>query len=367
MDDGSRSPIKRSKGKVPDIEKALANWARNHLREGKSPLTDAMIRERAQMFAATCGSPDGKPNVFTSSWLEKFKRENNLGGSKSRKSSVDKTASDAESPIRVNTSSSSQTSTQVSPVLPTDLIESPLSPSSQETVKRELSDGLLDLTRDYQHAHSQSTTSLETAPSLSASVTSPTSPLISESPYTPSVRSRLPSISSSSSRRRSQTFPLTGDMDSLAVDAGPDQPTPKSIFPQGHSVSVFDSPLEEEPENDLPSVESSYVKRNRSNPEIKTTSMHPPPLPKSSNVSPISTPGSPTQDEARRALELVMNYFQSQPTGLQAQDYITMGKLMEKLELAQSQANSLSGRLHRIDEHTNGPRMSKKRSIHSLT
>ena len=36
-----------------------------------------------------------------------------------------------------------------------------------------------------------------------------------------------------------------------------------------------------------------------------------------------------------------MNYFQSQPSGLglQAQEYIIMGKLMEKLELAQNQVS----------------------------
>lgn len=93
--------------------------------------------------------------------------------------------------------------------------------------------------------------------------------------------------------------------------------------------------------------------------------MQPPPLPNSATVSPISSPGSPTHDEARRALELVVNYFNNQPTGLGAQDYLTIGKLMEKLELAQNQAAGLRG-LHRIDEHADGHRVSKKRSIHTL-
>jgi hypothetical protein len=115
-----------------------------------------------------------------------------------------------------------------------------------------------------------------------------------------------------------------------------------------------------------PPSDPGVIKRNRSNPEIKTASMHPPPLPNSSAVSPISSPGSPTQDEARKALELIMNYFQNQPSGLGAQDYITIGKLMEKLELAQTQAAALPRGLHRIDEHADGPRVSKKRSIHTL-
>jgi hypothetical protein len=367
MDDGSRSPIKRSKGRVPDIEKALANWARNYQRQGYA-LTDAMIREKAHFFATTCGSPDGNQKVLSASWLEKFKQKNNLMGSKSRKNSVDTTASETESPMRLQTSLSTQTSSGVSPVSPTGL--SPLSPSqSQEGLKKELSDrNLVDLTKDYQRAHSQSTTSLDTAPSLSASVTSPISPLISDSPYTPSARSRLPSISSTASRPRSQTFPLPGvDTSSNSVDVAADQPTPRNILERSLSLSVFDSPLEEEPEAALHSNEVGAIKRNRSNPEIKTMSMQPPPVPKSSTVSPVAGPGSPTQDEARRALELVMNYFQSQPSGIGARECIAIGELMGKLEIAQSQANVLPSRLHRIEEHSDIPRVNKKRSIHLLT
>lgn len=361
MDDGSRSPIKKSKGKVPDIEKALVNWARNFQRQGH-PLTDAMIKEKAHFFATTCGSTDGKQKVLTTSWLEKFKRKNNLTVSKSRKGSVDTVVSEDEIAVKLAT----QASTGVSPISPVALAPSPLSPTqSLETVKKE---SIEDLARDYKHSHSQSTTSLDTAPSLSASVASPTSPLVSESPYTPSARSRLPSISSATSRRRSQTFPLALDADALGGANGvSDQMPSKNGIHASQSVAVFDSPLEEDPRERFSLGDEKVVRHNRSTPDIKTT-MQPPPLPRSSTVSPISSPSSPTQDEARRALELVMNFFQNQPSGLglQAQDYITMGKLMEKLELAQSQASSISGRLQRIDEHAN-PRVNKKRSIHSLT
>jgi hypothetical protein len=367
MDDGSRSPIKKSKGKVPDIEKALVNWARNFQRQGHS-LTDAMIKEKAHFFATTCGSTDGKQKVLTTSWLEKFKRKNNLTVSKSRKGSVDTIVSEEE----INVKPPTHHSTGVSPISPVALAPSPLSPiQSQDMVKKESIEGAPDLARDYKHSHSQSSTSLDTAPSLSASVASPTSPLLSESPYTPSARSRLPSISSATSRRRSQTFPLALDADALGANGtSSDQMPPKNGIHASQSVAVFDSPLEEDPRERFSSVgdDNVVVRHNRSTPDIKTT-MQPPPLPKSSTVSPISSPSSPTQDEARRALELVMNFIQNQPSGLglQAQDYITMGKLMEKLELAQSQASSISGRLQRIDEHADSPRVNKKRSIHTLT
>ena len=369
MDDGSRSPIKRTKGRVPDIEKALSNWAKNYQRQGYT-LTDSMIRDKAHFFSTTCGSPDGNQKVLNSSWLDKFKQKNNLMGAKSRKSSVDTTISDSESPIHLKTNSSSQTPINgVSPISPGGLTSPSMSPTqTQENLKREPADGLIEFVSDYRHTHSQSTTSLDTAPSLSASVTSPTSPLLSDSPFTPSGRSRLPSISSSSSRPRSQTFPLAiADPGSIALDGSADQATPRNILQQSMSVSVFDSPIEEETGVPLGSDGPTIIKRNRSNPEIKTTSMQPPPLPKSNTVSPVSTPGSPTQDEARRALELVMSYFQNH-SRLGAQEYIpTIGKLMEKLELAQNQANGLPGGLHRIDEHAGSPRVSKKRSIHTLT
>lgn len=85
-----------------------------------------------------------------------------------------------------------------------------------------------------------------------------------------------------------------------------------------------------------------------------------------------------------------MSYIQSQPAGLglQASDYITMGKLMEKLELVHKQSNLVLGKLDRIDEDADadavadvdvdvdvnvnvdvdGPRATpRKRSIHDVT
>ncbi|KAL2014679.1 hypothetical protein VTN00DRAFT_2204 [Thermoascus crustaceus] len=367
-DDGSRSPIKRAKGRVPDIEKALSNWARNYQRQGY-PLTDAKIREKAHFFATTCGSPDGGQKILTTTWLEKFKQKNNLMGTKSRKSSID-AVSDTGSPMQLNTNLSAtpnaQTPNGVSPISPSGLTTpSPMSPTqSQDSLKKEGSDGATDFASEYRHAHSQSTTSLDTAPSLSASLTSPTSPFVSsDSPFTPTARSRVPSISSNSSRPRSQTFPITNvDPGSISANGSSDQ---LNMLQQSLSVSILGSPLEEEPEMTTGSNEANVIKRNRSNPEINAKSMQPPPLPKSNTVSPISAPSSPTQDEARKALELVLNYFQNQPSGLAAQDYITIGKLMEKLELAHNQEVALPGGLHRIDEHVDGPR--KKRSIHTLS
>ncbi|PWY72399.1 centromere binding protein B [Aspergillus heteromorphus CBS 117.55] len=369
-EDGSRSPIKRSKGRVPDIEKALSNWAKNYQRQGY-PLNDEMIREKALFFASTCGGSDGKEKVLTNSWLEKFKRKYNLMGAKSRKGSFS-AKSECGSPtcLSINSALASavQSPTLLSPTSPTGFLTPlPLSPvQSNENIRGELAQSLAEIASGYQHAHTKSTTSLDTSSSLSAGVTSPTSTLVTDSPFTPTSQS-LHSVDGSLTRPRSQTFPLSSSDPSLmATDEQPEDMPKESLrlssVDSGHGHS-----LEEQRDRKiLPVLDTSAatIKRNRSDPDFRVKS-YPPPFSTSNTASPISSPGSPTQDEARKALELVMSYFQQQPAGLGADDYSTIGKLMERLELAKAQ-QSLPGGLSRIDEHDDSPHLNKKRSIHSL-
>lgn len=372
-DEGSRSPIKRAKGRVPDIEKALSNWVRNYQKQGY-PLSDEMIREKALFFASTCGSPDGKEKVLTQSWLEKFKLTNNLMGAKSRKGSFAK--SDSESPTRLTIDSALASAVQspsvLSPTSPTGFASpSPLSPiMNPEHMRKELAKSLDELAEEYQHKHAKSTTSLDTNCSLSASVTSPTSTLVSDSPFTPVSQSRGSLADSQSNRPRSQTLP-TGTLDPslISTEESSDHSLSKAALQQSLSITTLESPLEDEHNSKKgPGLDTSSntIKRNRSNPEIKAKPMYPPSFSKSTTVSPISSPGSPTQDEARRALELVVSYFEHQPTGLGAQEFVTIGKLMERLELARAQQTALPGGLARIDELEDAPQLTKKRSIHNL-
>jgi hypothetical protein len=360
-DDGSRSPIKRAKGRVPDIEKALSNWAKNYQSHGR-PLNDQLIKEKALFFASTCGCPEGKEKVCTTAWLEKFKHKNNLLGAKVRRGSAH-IRSGSNSPTMINTDfgSALQSPSGNSPSSSGDGYGSPLSPKSHEGIKRDMTDALPDLTGGYQHGYSKSTTSLDTT--SSAGMISPTATLVSDSPFTPTNQCRLPN--SNTNRPRSQTFPLPIDPTLLSTDEQMDQLHIKGEMQQPLSVNILESPLEMDESKSFMSFENANViKRNRSNPEIKTTCMPPPP--KSNTISPISSPSSPTQDEARRALELVINYFDHQPTALGPHEYMTMGKLMERLDLTRGQAGMLLNNLPRIDEHEDIPRVSKKRSIHNL-
>lgn len=358
-DDGTRSPIKRAKGKVPDIEKALSNWLRNYQGQGH-PINDDMILEKALFFASNCGCPDGKQKVLTAAWLEKFKQRNGLLGAKARKGSVDARRSGSISPTHIITDSAMQSPQRCS-TSPRNGLGSPVSPtnSNDGLMKRDLP----ELAGGYQPIHAKSTASLDNG---STGMVSPTSTLVSESPFTPTSQTRVLSSGSNLSRPRSQTFPLVPiDPTLITADESMD------LQPENHNVSILESPLEFDDEESRAVVKDKDprkpIKRNRSNPEIKSKAMQPPPsITKSTVTSPVLAPASPTQDEARRALELVIKYFEHQPTSLGAQDYMTMGKLMERLDLAKNQQHGMGVGLPRIDEHDDASKASRKRSIHSL-
>ncbi|KAJ5465181.1 uncharacterized protein N7458_000867 [Penicillium daleae] len=53
--------------------------------------------------------------------------------------------------------------------------------------------------------------------------------------------------------------------------------------------------------------------------------------------------GESDHDEARQAMELVMNYFRHHPSGMAPQEYITFGKLRERIELTK-----LAGRERKV-------------------
>lgn len=333
-----------------------------------------MIREKAHFFASTCGSPEGKDKLLDATWLKKFKVDHNVKGAKTRKTSAGN-RNHAEGLNRLDTSTSVESTGQVSTGRSSASASALTTPSSlspaqsPDNIKTEVAESLADVVGASRLLKFKSTTSLDTA-SLSAGVTSPASTLVTNSPFTPTSQSRMPSIASNAIRPRSQSFPATAiDPSVLSGDGNFDFTSATEPLQQSLSLTILESPLEEDEiklERDLDAPLAPKLGNRR--PGLDVDSMAPPPVPKSSAVSPVSSPGSPTQDEARKALELVMNYFQNQPSGLGVQEYVTIGKLMERLELVQSQQqNGLPGGLTRIGEMNDSPRVSKKRSIHTLS
>ena len=76
------------------------------------------------------------------------------------------------------------------------------------------------------------------------------------------------------------------------------------------------------------------------------------PLSRSENTSPVSSVGSPIQDDARRALDLVWSFLQNQPAGiLNPDEYATIGRLMTKFKLSHDPDGTpiLPGGIYRID------------------
>jgi hypothetical protein len=346
QDDGSRSPIKRSKGKFPDIERALANWARNHQRQGL-PLSDAIIRDKARFFANTVGNSESHLKANSNSWLEKFKQKNHLMGARSRKGSIAEESEGASNPP-----SNVQTPGAISPTSPGGVSPSTTvaAKKSLENLKSESPDAY-DFSNQRRPFHSQSSTSLssvftDTAPSsFSAGPTSPNS--LSSPFFTPDsacgpspFMGRQPANaqpgSSNFQRPRSQTFPML-----VGVEQYMSPPA---------SSDALDSPMTE-----LPGSLAAIDEAMAVSPKQLTHSMQPPPLPINHNddkcSSTDSSPITPSQEEAARALELVMNFFQSQNAGfvVEPQEYVTIGKLMEKLRIKRSSESVPLG-MRRISE-----------------
>ncbi|KAL8879189.1 MAG: hypothetical protein Q9198_003154 [Flavoplaca austrocitrina] len=357
-DDGSHSPVKRSKGKFPDIERAVSNWAKNHQRQGL-PLSNESIRDKAQMFATTVGSSDCVSKVNNPNWLEKFKQKNGLLGASLPDSSENE---DADMIQPSDSASGEQTPNAISPI----------SPAGQRSVSAE-NDALKEANGDnyrdfsFRRTHSESNNSFghyftnsNLPPTFSPDIRSPTSPFFSPasscgpSPSIPSQTPRLPKLAPADARPRRQTFPTISSAPSYITPptSATAEPVPNAQFlQQSMTTSTLSSPLEEL-EDPTPTIDSAMYHRNHGS--MSPPTMAPPPNPPS--VSPPNSP--PSQDEARRALQVVMTFFQSQPVPVDPQDYITMGKLMEKLKLKREE---LPGGLRSLTDK------GRKRSIHSLS
>ena len=361
--DGSQSPAKRAKGKFPDIERALVNWARNEQRKGE-PLTDAKIKEQAHRFAATVGNTDNQSKLTNSAWLEKFKQKHHLLGNRPRKSHPYSHEADGVTIVDSSTTSLSETPLSYSPLSSGSegMTSTPTSPN------RDYSNSYVSYKTDdteafFELGQRQDSKYGSMAP-IPETVASPISPGLAGN------KLRLPSRSSNFSRPRSQTFPNFGVepaalMKSESVDKGINRVSEHAMQIPTSEGALEESPIAIDPRQTM--------KRNKSVPEIhslRSESMQPPPvpqIPRSANTSPISA-SSPTQDEAKKALDLVWTFFTKQPGSiLDPEEMKTIGKLMAKLNMAQSPDSTpiLPGGMHPLDVSTS-PRMTKKRTIEGI-
>ncbi|KAI9844193.1 MAG: hypothetical protein M1838_002296 [Thelocarpon superellum] len=406
--DGNRSPIKRSKGRFPDIERALSNWVRNAQKSGV-PMTDAVIKEKARFFAATVGTTDSHLKLNNSTWLEKFKQKNHIGGSLSRRNSE---TTDSDGVLPGEGASASHTPNGISPTSPSAM-PSPLPLSAAkgaDETKTESPDSYVEFSHGFRLSSSQSSASLSsaytdaTAASFSAGPTSPTSPFFTSDPcgagpFLSAQQARLPPLAAANSgnfsRPRSQTFPsLTPDPSCTATTASssgegisPKYLTHAPTFdaavsdmgpPPPVSIDAAISPGSHHRTHSTPPLSHPSTSQLQHGPHAHQPSHQPQSQHQRQQAVSLAAPQPqqqqqqeqllPNQDEARRALEVVMAFFQRQPTGVvDPQDFVAIGKLMEKLRLqgaaqplpalsvppSASSSSSSSG-LQRIQEEREG-------------
>ena len=348
QDDGSRSPVRKQKGKFPDIERALSNWAKNAQRNGIT-ITDALIKEKFKFFATTVGNNESLPKVSNSSWLEKFKQKNALPGGKSRKSSMVEDPETASNPV-----SAVMTPSDVSPTSPSigkELSPASISATKAENIKEEGSDAFADYSLAHKPYHSLSTESLASEYTHSQSPASPFFASESASPFLSQAQPRAPPASSNFHRPRSQTFPVGVDP---YVSPPCSEPLTPKYMPNATAleVSLAELPPAMSCIDDGSAVMPIATMRPPPPPpqslaetlphslQTSPPALHGLPLQHSSPMTPssaisVAAPGSPTIEDTRQALEVVIQYIQHQPSEVfNTSELMLMGGIMAKLNLS---------------------------------
>lgn len=304
------SPNKKSKAKLPDFEKTLANWVRNQQKKGL-PVSDDDLKKQARVFSF---SRSDQAIVSSTSWLEKFKQKNRLG--QYADSTDQSTASNTDtSPL-----GSPNSSVDVKP--PVGAIESLQMPSA---------DGHID----YFDFDDKSPRLDDVNPHA---IISPLSGSVSQDD---DEMTDLPTDDafqhpgSNNLRQRSQTLPHLGD-----YAAPSSRPTTATMDSKPRMARALTTSLATEPNADPPAT----MKRHKSVPdiheelsEVHYSHMHPPPMPAySGSTSPISNPRSPAEDDNIKALHVIKRLLQDNPGVADPDDYLAIGKLMEKMKLLRS-------------------------------
>jgi hypothetical protein len=366
---------KRGKAKHPDFDRTLSNYVRRQ-QQGGFEVKDEEIMEHAKLFARGSGNQDSILNSLTGSWLQKFKQKHGIGsgGRLVRRASETNIPDSARMSMATASLKKENTSGVVSPVSPTDQM-SPLSEGRSD--EEAAPDGLQDFDFTYRQTASHSTTSLASEyhdarnSSFSASTMSPTgvftfSPDPNAGGFAVDQSLQLRSAGASAiadmhhRERRSNTFP------SLNVESIHQPSNTEPITPRHPSSSTAPSSALESPVHDMQVTPFA----------INTALTSPPALRRTSSASSItgrasathnagsiatsgsldSSPVSPSQDDARRAANTLLNYIQSMNSHGQfdQKEYMTIVQLTKKLQVHQHQPSRPSiGGLSRIPEGDN--------------
>lgn len=377
----SNSPIKKTKGKIPDIDKTLANWLRNEQHRGRH-VSDSEIQEQARMYARPFREAETKIN--NPSWLEKFKQKHGMGGRLTRRASETNIPSAAASKLSTTSPvlANSQPSSAISSASP---VHRPsVSPflGLRAGGEDEKENGNNSIMMDFNDPPSAGTSthfktgnvfnSETTGSSFSDNTVSPTgtgqftfSPDPNVGGFLSSEHARhIPPGGPNFQRPRSQTFP-TLDLEYMNQSSEPIAPR----LPSGHPSSTAPSSALESPTHEFPTV-GPFGLDNAISPNQQPSPLHhsssasslqgrvqqsqqggpgssSTPVIGSATLSSVaSSPVSPTQEDARRAADTLLSFIaNSGPNSLVDQsDYNAVIRLTEKLRLhQQAQAAAVRG------------------------
>ncbi|KAF5659924.1 centromere binding B [Fusarium heterosporum] len=337
--------VKRGKGKHPDFDRTLSNYVRRQQQRGFQ-VSDEEIMEQARLFAHASGNQEGVLNNLNSSWLQKFKQKHGIGAGK-----LMRRASEANIPDSARLSTLATKSSDMSPS-PTGQL-SPLSGSRSD--EDAPIDGI-DFDFGYKHPESQSTTSLSSdfrdnaGSSFSAGTMSPTGTFtFSPDPNVGGFpMDQLRGTDFQHREKRSNTFP------SLNIDyVNQVSSSTEPITPRHPPSSTAPSSALESPQHELQAPFGIDTNVNSPPPLLRRTSSN-----SSLNRVTISTgassstpvdssPVSPSQEDARRAAQTLLNYIQTAGT-FDTSDYLSIVQLTKKLKIHQGRPSI--GGLSRIPE-----------------
>ncbi|KAF5000232.1 hypothetical protein FDECE_11259 [Fusarium decemcellulare] len=348
---------KRGKGKHPDFDRTLSNYVRRQQQRGFK-VSDEEIMEQARLFAHASGNQENVLNGLTSSWLQKFKQKHGIGAGKLTRRASEANIPDSARLSTMGIKSEKSSIHDISPASPTGQL-SPLSGSRSD--EEGPIDGI-DFDFGYKHPESQSTTSLSSdlrdnpASSFSAGTMSPTGTFtFSPDPNVGGFpMDHLRGNDFQHRKERSNTFP------SLNIDyVNQAASTTEPMTPRHPPSSTAPSSALESPQHELHgapfSIDTSVnspppaLRRSSSNSSINRSTA----ATSASSSTPVdSSPVSPSQEDARRAAQTLLNYIQT-AGNFDNNDYMSIVQLTEKLKIHRHQALRPSmgiGGLSRIPE-----------------
>lgn len=221
----------------------------------------------------------------------------------------------------------------------------------------------IDFEFSYKHPESQSTTSLSSdlrdnpASSFSAGTMSPTAPFT----FSPDPNmggfpmDHLRGNDFQHREKRSNTFPSLNIDYANHVSSAAEPMTPRHPPSSTAPSSALESPQHEFQVapfgiNTNLSSPPQALRQSNSNPSMNRSSGTPITTTVNTSTSSESSPVSPSQEDARRAAQTLLNYI-SAAGNFDRGDYMTIVQLTKKLKINQHQANRSSiGGLSRIPE-----------------